>query len=254
MRRFVAFLVLLTCILPTAAWAYIPSPRYGAFELKFGPYRPAVDDNDSLDGTPYKDLFGDDSMFLTVLELDWQFVHLPGINFGVGGSLGFMQAYAKSKVIEDGELTDQDSADYTVLNVMPFALLAVIRVDALSELLNVPLVPFFKIGLNWYLWWILGGGDVAEYEYVDEDGETHKERGVGGTLGWQFSTGIMFQLDSFDRMAARTFDNEVGVNNSYIFAEFLWAFVDKFGDDDYMNLSTDNFGGATFLGGVCLEF
>jgi hypothetical protein len=61
-------------------------------------------------------------------------------------------------------------------------------------------------------------------------------------------------LDSFDRMSARTFDNEVGVNHSYIFIEFLWAYVNRFGDDDYMNLSTDTFAGATFMAGVALEF
>ena len=217
------------------------SPQYGAFELKFGPYKPAVDDNSSLSGTPYKDTFNDDTMFLTVIELDWQFIHPPGVSLGVGGSFGFMQTYAKSRIADTGET----SVDYTVLNVMPFAALFVARVDALPEYLHIPLVPYFKIGMNWYLWWILGGGDTAVYE---------GEKGRGGTMGWQLSPGLAIQLDGFDKKTARTFDNEVGVNHSYIFVEMLWAFVDRFGNSDYMNLSSATFGNATIMAGLCLEF
>ncbi len=245
-------------LFPAVGQAYIPSPQYGAFELKFGPYKPAVDDNKRLGGaTPYKDTFGDDVMFLTTLELDWQFWHPPGFSLGIGGSAGFMQAYAKAKIADDeGAATDESSADYTVLNVIPFALLAVVRIDVLADELHVPLVPFFKAGLNWYLWWVLGaGGNTASAEVTDEaTGESKTVEGHGGTLGWQLNTGLMFRLDDFDRMSARTFDNEVGANHSYLFAEFIWAWVDRFGDNEYLNLSTNTFAGATVLFGVCVEF
>lgn len=226
------------------------SPQYGAFELKFGPYKPAVDDNPSLNGTPYRDVFKDDTMFLTALEFDWQFIHPPGVSFGLGGSIGFMQAYARSIIAESGE----ESVDYTVLNVMPFAVLLVARIDALADYVNVPLVPYFKIGINWYLWWILGGGETASYTWTDDEGNTRTEEGRGGTLGWQFSPGLALRLDGFDKKSARTFDNEIGVNHSYLFVEMLWAFVDHFGNDDYMNLSTDTFANATIMAGLTLEF
>ena len=62
-------------------------------------------------------------------------------------------------------------------------------------------------------------------------------------------------LDQFDTMSARTFDNEVGVNHSYIFAELLWAKVEGLGKEDRLYLSpTDLFGSATFLVGLALEF
>jgi hypothetical protein len=252
MKFTVPFVLSLLMLAPTAALAYIPSPQYGAFELKFGPYKPSVDKTKSLTGTPYKDTFGDKSMFLTVLELDWQIWHPPGLSLGIGGSFGFMQAYTKSAILtEDGEESDQESADYTVLNVMPFALLAVIRIDVLANKLSVPLVPYLKVGINWYLWWILGGGEVAEFS----DQENGTVKGRGGTLGWQISPGLAFRLDSLDPISARTFDNEVGVNHSYLFMEIIWADVDGFdGGEEYLNLSSDNFGGATFLGGLCVEF
>lgn len=231
-------------LLPTGAAAYIASPQNGAFELKFGPYKPNVDDEPSLSGTPYKDTFGGGSMFLTTLELDWQFVHPPGFSLGIGGSVGFMQDYARS-VIQNEDGTTTKSADYTVLNVIPFAVLGVIRLDVLADELNIPLVPFVKAGINWYLWWILGGGESATFD---------NDKGRGGTLGWQVNTGLMFRLDQFDPMSARTFDNEAGVNHSYIFVEFMWAWVEGLGRDNKMYLSTDNFGGATFFIGLALEF
>jgi hypothetical protein len=230
------------------------SPQYGAFELKFGPYRPAVDENPSLSGTPYADIFHDDAMFLTVLELDWQFIHPPGFSVGLGGSIGFMQAYAKSLIDNGDGTTSRSDADYTVLNVIPWAVLAVFRVDALADYVNVPLVPFFKIGMNWYLWWTREGGQTGTIEWTDENGEPISEKARGATLGWQFSTGLAVRLDPFDRRTARTFDNDVGVNHSYLFVEFLWAFVNRFGNPDYMNLSTNTFANATVLGGLCLEF
>ncbi|MDJ0766201.1 MAG: MXAN_2562 family outer membrane beta-barrel protein [Myxococcota bacterium] len=251
MRWSLLCIILFIGMIPRGANAYVPSPQYGAFELKFGPYRPAVDKNDSLDGTPYEDTFGNAMMFLTTLELDWQFWHPPGLSLGIGGSVGFMQEYKQSEILDaSGAATDVESADYTVLNVIPFAALFVVRVDILADALGVPLVPFAKAGLNWYLWWVHDGGKVPTLQ--GPNGQ--QEKGAGGTIGWQFSTGLMFRLDDFDQMSARTFDNEAGVNHSYLFAEVLWAVVDRFGNDDFMNLSTDTAGSATFLFGLALEF
>jgi hypothetical protein len=217
------------------AGAYVPSPQYGAFELKFGPYTPNVDDEPGLAGSPYHAVFGNDTMFLTMIELDFQFLRLRGINFGVGGGMGFMQAYTKAQTV-----SGQDSADYTVLNVMPFALLGVVRVDVLANELHVPLVPYFKGGLNWYLWWVLGGG---------------ANKGSGGTPGWQISPGLGIQLDGFDEMSSRTFDNELGVNHSYLFFEYTYAVVEGLFGGDNMYLSPDNMGkNGTWFIGVALEF
>jgi len=233
----VAALTVAACALPRAASAYVPSPQYGAFEIKFGPYRPNVDDEKGISGTPYSDTFGPkESMFLTVLELDWQFFRFDNvISFGVGGSFGFMQEYARSKTVSGAT-----SNDYTVLNVMPFALLGVIRVDVLADQLGVPLVPYFKGGLNWYLWWILGAGETQE---------------SGGTPGWQIQPGLALRLDGFDKMSARTFDNETGVNHSFIFFEFTYAVVEGLGKTDHMHLSPmDLVPHGTFLAGLGIEF
>ena len=41
-----------------------------ALELRFGPYYPNVDDEPGLNGTPFKDRFGDKSCVYVGLELD----------------------------------------------------------------------------------------------------------------------------------------------------------------------------------------
>ncbi len=255
MRCPAVILASIALLAPAAAAAYVPSPQYGAFEIKFGPYTPNVDAEPGLrpneEGLlPYESAFNDDAMFLTMLELDYQFLRLRGINFGVGGGVGFMQTYAKARTVSGAQ-----SADYTVLNVMPFVLLGVVRVDVLASELHVPIVPFFKGGLNWYLWWVLGGGETARFTYEDEQGNTHSEKGSGGTPGWQISPGIAIQLDGFDRMSARTFDNEVGVNHSYLFFEYTYAQVEGLFGGKNMYLSPTDLGSnGTWMIGVALEF
>ncbi len=226
----------LVLFLPALAAAYVPSPQYGAFEVKFGPYRPNVDDQPGLTAVPYADTFGaKESMFLTSLELDWQFFRIIDVSFGLAGSLGFMQESAPS-MTEDGSTSN----DYTVLNVMPFAVLGVIRIDVLADELGIPLIPYFKGGVNWYVWWILGAGKTQE---------------SGGTPGWQINPGLALRLDQFDKMAARTFDNEVGVNHSFIFFELDYAVVEGFGSGDNMYLSPQNLPGkATWEAGIGVEF
>jgi hypothetical protein len=233
-------------LIPGVSSAYIPSPQYGAFELKFGPYKPNVDDEPGLgDANVYENTFDNKSMFLTVIEIDYQFWHPPGVSLGIGASVGFMQASAKSTLQEDSPGGSTETSDYTVLNVIPMALMLVVRVDILADKFNVPLVPYGKIGLNWYVWWILNGRELESAAGEDAS---------GGTFGWQGTVGLAFMLDVLDPMTARTFDNEVGVNHTYLFAELMWARVENFGTGDCLYLSTANFIGATVLAGLAIEF
>ncbi len=68
--RLVCFVFAGLILLPGISLAYIPSPQYGAFELKFGPYKPNVDDEPGLSTPVYENTFNNKSMFLTVIELD----------------------------------------------------------------------------------------------------------------------------------------------------------------------------------------
>ncbi|MBN2525349.1 MAG: hypothetical protein JXR76_03080 [Deltaproteobacteria bacterium] len=247
MNRIAAFgvvTILLTLMLaPSLASAYMPSPRHGALELKFGPYRPngsrfAVDDR----RYDYGSFFGENENMVRVeLELDWQFARIDKVmSFAVAGGWGFMREEARGFVETTAGAAPERSSDKTSINVMPFSLLGVIRLDVLTEKLAVPFVPYIKGGLNWYVWWTKTGGSRDN---------------SGGTPGWQINPGLAFLLDWIDETTARTFDNEVGVNNSYLFFEFMYARVKGFGDSGKLDLSPENIGGnATWLAGLCLEF
>jgi len=212
------------------------SPQHFAAEIKLGPYQPEVDREAGLAGSPYQDVFGSKSTFHFLAEFDWQFARVPGVSFGLGVMAGFFGETAKALDPETGER----SGDRTALWVLPGHLDAVIRVDVLPDYTRVPLVPYFKIGVSYYIWWILDGDGLARHE---------GEAGYGGTWGWNFSAGLMLQLDFFEPSAASNFDHEVGVNHSYLYADFFYADVDNFGRGNKLRLSD-----KTWTVGLAIEF
>ena len=50
------------------------------------------------------------------------------------------------------------SGDTTALNIVPLSIMAVYRFDYLALRYKIPFVPYFKIGLAYYVWWIENGG------------------------------------------------------------------------------------------------
>ena len=54
------------------------SPQNFAFELRFSPYRPQIDEEESLNGkTPFADAFGDKPRLYIGAEFDWQIFRIP---------------------------------------------------------------------------------------------------------------------------------------------------------------------------------
>ncbi len=236
------------------------SSQWFAFELKFSPYSPKIDDSAGLNGkTPFADLFTSqtnhhrpDSRLLTQLEFDFQFLHKHG-SLGVGVTAGYARRTTHSFNFDDlaGKVACTipnctRSGDETALNVMPFSLLAVYRWDWLALKHHVPLVPYLKIGLAYYVWWIENGaGATASFTNT----KNNVESGYGGTFGWVVNPGISFLLDVIDPTAARTIDAELGINHSYVFIELHYADVTGFGAKDKLTLSD-----TTFNCGLAFEF
>lgn len=217
------------------------SPQHFAGEIKFGPYYPDVDSEFSDGSTPYRDVFGTKAALQTVFGLDWQIVHPPGFSIGIGGEIGFFRDKGQALDPESG----QKSGEETIFAAIPMHLDAVVRVDYLLHYTVVPLVPYVKAGISYYLWWVKNESGIAKY--VSSDGK--EDRALGGTWGWNLQAGLMICLDPLEPRAAKTFDNEMGVNNSYIFGELLLARIDGFGAGDVLNLSD-----TTWMAGIALEF
>ena len=222
------------------------SPRSQMFEIKFGMYTPDIDSESGLSGTPYKTIFGDDGLFMTKFEYDYQLWQGFG-SIALGLEVGFGDVTGQGREVD----SDTESSDTTVLSVVPMSLMLVYHFDVLATRWDIPLVPFFKAGIDCHIWWINDGvGETSTYETTNaETGKTTSMEAFGDTWGWHVSGGVKLLLDTFAPRMARTFDNDSGVNNSYLFAEVVHSVVDDFGSGNSFQL-----GDTSYLFGLAFEF
>ena len=207
------------------------SPQRFAFELRFGPYRPQIDDPFPTQ-KPYESVFGTDRRVAIGFEFDWQVLRIPFVGTlgpGIGWGYTHMSAPAHFR---DGQL----SAEETTLGIMPMYGVAVVRIDELARETGVPLVAYGKAGLGYGLYWT--GNDV----------ETQRR---GHTWGTHLALGGMFMLDFFDGRSAVEIDNEWGINNTYVFFEWMVSNLDDFKgsrDTSAMHIGTN-----TWMTGLAFE-
>ncbi|MCA1664699.1 MAG: hypothetical protein LC659_10585 [Myxococcales bacterium] len=251
--------------------SYESSQRF-AVEIKFGPYSPNIDASPGLNGkTPFKDLFPPNAgksrppgRLLTQVEFDYQLLRRPWGNFAIGNSAGFYRRTTHSFAYNSDPATGNPtqpcsttdaanlcgrSGDTTALNIVPLSIMAVYRFDYLARRYKIPFVPYFKIGLAYYVWWIENGGGFLSIAQYTPAGATSSQGGWGGTLGWVMNPGGAFLLDVLDPSAAKIIDAELGINHTYLFCEFHYADVSGFGAGGKLNLSD-----KTLNAGLAFEF
>lgn len=187
------------------------SPQDYALEFRFSPYRPDVDSEPGLGGRrPYADVFGGNSRVLVGAQFDFQLLRIPHVGTlgpGLGLSYTTMSARAKLATARAGaEFSDES----TSLEIFPAVLLAVLRIDALSRELRIPLVPYLKAGVA-----------AARWRATNESG-TSSQGGIAGkgtTYGTHVAAGLAFDLNVLDSYAARSMDSSLGINHTYLFVE-----------------------------------
>jgi hypothetical protein len=207
------------------------SPQRFAFELRFGPYRPQIDDT-FPQSKPYETVFGTDRRVMFGLEFDWQIYRIPYVGT-IGPGIGWSYTHMSATAIRaDG----QPSVEETGLGIMPTYGVGVLRIDGLARQTGIPLVGYGKAGLGYAWWWT--GNDM----------ETQRR---GHTWGTQFALGGMFLLDIIDSHSSVEIDNEWGVNNSYVFFEWMVANLNDFkskSDTSVMRVGTN-----TWMMGLAFE-
>jgi hypothetical protein len=212
------------------------TPQNVAIELRFGHYHPEVDDG--LNGTPYDTTFGSKKRYFMGLEVDWQVLRIPGFGtFGPGVGIGYTKATGKAPFKDGSGISDQDTA----LAVVPMYAVAVLRADVIARETLVPLVPYVKAGLGYALWSASDAGIASR----DANGVI----GHGHSYGYHVALGGMLMLDAFDRADARAADSSIGLNHSYIFAEWFKSKLDGFGSTDRMSVGT-----SSWAAGLAMEF
>jgi hypothetical protein len=198
------------------------SPQHFAFELRFSPFKPDIDSDPGLHGaTPYGSVFGSSAQLLFVAEFDWQAARIPHVGTigpGVGAGYATMGANAQFAMPHNGTTI---SGETTTLEIFPTYLVGVLRADVLWREVHIPLVPYAKLGVGLSFWRASNTLGTSSYQGVS---------GVGQSLGTQLALGLALNLNPFDDYAARNFDEAMGVNNTYLFADWtrsdltgLWA-------------------------------
>lgn len=214
---------------------HLESPQKYAFEVRFGPYLPNVDDD--VAGTPFEDMFGTKNRYLLGVELDWQALRIPHFgSFGPGAGLGYTVISANAPFTDNPTVR---SGEKTRLKILPAYAVAVLRVDVIAEETVVPLAAYAKGGLGYALWWAAGEDKLERVDGVV---------GKGASYGYNFALGAMFKLDALDRKGDIEMDASTGINDAYIFFEYYYSNLNGFGGDT-MNVGTD-----TWMTGLALEF
>jgi hypothetical protein len=232
-----------------------------AVELRFGAYRPDVD-NAFASATPYRDTFETDwsggtsvpcpdnpaamcspsgnnhgHRFMIGAEVDWQFLHVAHIgSLGVGGQIGYWSASAKARFADGSGQSDEEVS----LKILPINALLVARIDGIARETPVPLVPYVKLGVGCAFW------SSANETGVSQDASGRSGRGK--TFGAVYAAGAMLMLDFLDRQTAKSFSNESGVHHTYAFGEYTITDYEGFGSSTAMHL-----GDKTWNVGVAFE-
>jgi hypothetical protein len=197
-----------------------------AFELRFGPYKPQIDDEPALNGKkPYEQAFGTMPRLLVAMELDWQTYRIPHLGtIGPGLGVGYVSMGTDVRTV-----SGRPSGDETNLSITPFWGVGVLRADVFWRELGFPLVPYGKLGVAVARWNATDSGDTAVSNGVS---------GKGTTWGANAAVGLQFALDALDPGAARNMDNMLGINGTYLFAEYYWLGLNGIGQSAPLRVGT----------------
>lgn len=210
-----------------------------AVEFRFSPYTPNIDSDPALNGNaPFAKVFGDKPRFYAGAEFDWQALRIPHFGtLGPGLSVGYT-TMSDPAPKADGT---GPSGETTSLWILPFTALAVLRVDVFWREFGIPVVPYAKVGVAYALWRASNTLGTSSTDGVS---------GKGHSWGLHYGFGVAFNLNPFDPYSAQNLDDAMGINNTYIFAE--WT------RDDFNGLGFQSdplrVGGSNWMFGLALEF
>lgn len=123
------------------------------------------------------------------------------LELGVG--LGYLRK--KGYLVDaSGEATDE----WDKLTIVPGTADLTLRLDGFPEQI---LVPFARIGADYWLWW--------ERWYVYE-GSTAEDRRRGGKPGWHWAAGGLLLLDPLDPKAASRMKAVSGIDDTFVMVEY----------------------------------
>lgn len=224
---------LLAGALPAQAATSYQSERDWLLSLQFGSFKPEIDKEPGLVGTPFLDVFGPRPRLLSRISIE-RFVFKDFGTLGGGLDAGFAEFFGNAFV----EGSDTPSPDTVSMRMVPITVFADYRFDWAAQNWKFPFVPYAKAGIGGWLFWI-----------NDAHGDTAGGGAAKGVRwGWTWSAGLQLMLDIFDPRLSREFDREYGVNGTYLYVDYTQQHVTSFGRKGL------DFSAATWSGGIAFEF
>lgn len=217
-RLALAALAALALSLAPQRAAAAPSEYTGSFELRAGTYRPNIDSEFNGAQTPYQSIFGTKRPYAFKLHFAKALPWRKGGTVELGGGAGYWKVNGKALDTAGAQTTESTS-----LTVIPLQVTATYRLDLLMDDYGVPLVPYARLAIDRYQWWVTGpGGSTAQ---------------SGGTMGWSWGGGIGLVLDYLDPTLAREMDTDYGCNHTMLVFDFAKSNVSDFGSGSSWDLS-----------------
>lgn len=212
-------------------------PEHFAFEVRFGPYWPEVDEEFSTSPGPYEQVFGTDARFYFGVELDWLPFRIPYVgSAGPAFGWGYTRSAGNGVIVSSGEPSEAE----TDLVILPMHFSGVLRGDYMLRKWNVPIVPYLKLGLGLGMWTASGADETSEY-----DGD----EGRGTSFGMHLALGGAFAVTALDPSSEAAMRADAEVLNAYLFGEWMYANLDGIGSHPQMHVGT-----STVVVGIAIDW
>jgi len=218
--------------------------------IRVGPYIPQIDKQFGMDPGPYAEMFGKSPSIMPMFDFDrvlWNGFGQVTIGLGIGYISSTAHAWA---ICMPGDVTCNDTpgdpnrtrsqGDSNTFHLLPTQLTAGYRFTMLDDEYGVPIVPYARGGLAYYVWWVDGpSGSISTAAGTSAKGAS------AGLVG---SVGLAIRAERIDADAARSM-RDSGIEHAGFFAEFQAAWVDGFGKATKLSV-----GDNTWFAGVDFEF
>jgi hypothetical protein len=241
--------------------------------IRVGPYIPEIDLQAGLNAAtgkgPYEAMFGDywladsNGVVKKHERAVWQVLPMLDVDrvlwdgFGqvtVGGSIGYMQksAYAYlDGTTEHEPMRLRSKASRNTFRLIPTAATVGYRFTYFDDMYGIPVVPYVRGGLSYYMWQIKApnGSSSKVCEDMSVTGTcANEDKAYGGSFGFQGSIGFAIRAERIDADAATSMRSS-GLMHAGFYAELQYAKVDGFGSDSKLSV-----GDNTWFAGVDFEF
>lgn len=223
--------------------------------VRLGPYIPGIDDQvgtkNSAGKGPYQAMFGGYNL-MPMVDVDrvlWSDFGQLGVGLSVGYLGKSAKAFQTTPYSFAPDLFPRSQGDSTSFHLLPLAVSAVYRFTYLDDAYGIPVFPYARAGLAYYVWWSTApNGDFATVCKNGGMPPCDESKAAGASAGFVGSIGLSIRAERVDAAAARSM-RESGIQHAGFYGELSMGKVDGFGSDTKLSV-----GDTTWFAGAEFEF